>query len=452
MGKNNKARRAAKAKQRARRGTPRNRSEQGGFSHDPFGFTAPPPTRRQQVMDILLQLEKSVLRGTTRDGFADHASWLARRLQVQPDNVVDELVEEILSTYVAALWAGGWQPAEVRREASRSTPTAAAARLAEWAILADDDRRLGQPSDPRWVAQIAELPLRSASTRGSWLASWRERERLDPADALVCVAWVVRALAPLPTLDVLIPPPGARPTTRVTGPTGPVGRAEDPILRRVRKLLAKAESTAYDEEAEALTAKAHQLMVRHAIDHATIDGPPPSDVPVLIRIPVDAPYTDAKAVLLSVVAEAYRSRSVQLASLGMCTVVGHESDLNVVELMFSSLLVQAQSALNMADRASAGRRSRTQAFRASFFVSYAHRIGERLVSSAAEVFTEAGEVGRQALPVLRDRAAAVDDAFDARFGDALVASHVRGGFDHLGSAAGRSAADEAKLDSGALLW
>ena len=37
------------------------------------------------------------------------------------------------------------------------------------------------------------------------------------------------------------------------------------MLERVRALLAKAESTTFPEEADALTAKAQQLMTRHAL-------------------------------------------------------------------------------------------------------------------------------------------------------------------------------------------
>jgi hypothetical protein len=40
----------------------------------------------------------------------------------------------------------------------------------------------------------------------------------------------------------------------------------------VRALLAKAESTTYPEEADALTAKAQELMARHSIDRAMLDA------------------------------------------------------------------------------------------------------------------------------------------------------------------------------------
>src|SRR5581483_4509845 len=48
---------------------------------------------------------------------------------------------------------------------------------------------------------------------------------------------------------------------------------DDALHRRGRGLLAKAESTEYGPEADALLAKAHELMARHSIDRGDVDGP-----------------------------------------------------------------------------------------------------------------------------------------------------------------------------------
>ena len=45
------------------------------------------------------------------------------------------------------------------------------------------------------------------------------------------------------------------------------------LLARVRALLARAELTGFDEEAEALTAKAQELITRHAIADALAHTP-----------------------------------------------------------------------------------------------------------------------------------------------------------------------------------
>lgn len=375
---------------------------------------------------------------------------LADRLTAYPIPLVDKHAESTMVDTLRALWAGGWQPAELRRHTRRKC-TAASARLVELAILADHDRRTGQRIDPRWAGQLREFGQRGVSTRGSWVGTWRDREGCGRAESYLSTAFALDVLAGLPALDVLIPPPGADESVVKVGVPLTSGAAADPVLGRIRKLLAKAESTEFDEEATALTAKAQELMMRHAIDHASLDAVDDRDVPRLIRLPIDAPYADAKSMLLQVVAEANRCRAVFLDGLEMSSVAGHTSDLSVVEIMFTSLLVQAQNALNETARAdNMGKRSRSQSFRSSFFIAYAHRIGERLRSVNEQVTAEACSSG--ALPVLRSRVDAVDDFINQRYGDSTYAASVRGGYDYAGQAFGRRVADAAKLDSGELLW
>src|SRR5207249_4905921 len=157
---------------------------------------------------------------------------------------------------------------------------------------------------------------------------------------------------------------------------------------RVRALLAKAESTTFPDEADALTAKAQQLMARHAIDRAMLDAGDPADV-VGRRLPVDDPYAGAKSYLLSEVAEASRCRAVWSGSLGFSTVFGFPADVEAVELLHMSLLVQATTAMVAAGAPPAPRRYRCRAFRQSFLVAFATRIGQRLRDAAAAGVTEA---------------------------------------------------------------
>src|SRR5690606_12989948 len=73
----------------------------------------------------------------------------------------------------------------------------------------------------------------------------------------------------------------------------------DAWLRRVRALLDKARSTSYAEEADALVAKAHELMERHAIDEALLATTDERTDPVLVdHLVVAAPYPKARAALL----------------------------------------------------------------------------------------------------------------------------------------------------------
>ncbi len=140
----------------------------------------------------------------------------------------------------------------------------------------------------------------------------------------------------------------------------------DAVLARIRQLLAKAESTTFEAEALAFTAKAHELMTRHAIDLAVVDasGASPHDGPITQTIRLDAPYVSAKAMLLQTVAEAGRCRTVFDSRVSASALVGFADDVAAVELLFTSLLVQAQTALAAAARrAPAGANARSRSFR-----------------------------------------------------------------------------------------
>jgi len=223
----------------------------------------------------------------------------------------------------------------------------------------------------------------------------------------------------------------------------------NPVLQRVRALLAKAESTSFEAEATAFTAKAQELMARHAIDAALLDGDEAiGEVPVAVRIPVDDPYVDAKSLLLQVVAEHGRCRAVFHASLALSTVMGFATDVNAAEMLFTSLLVQAQTAMGAAAKqAPPGTRTRSRSYRSAFLLAYGQRIGDRLAEINDTVLGEAeAERGMSLVPALRARSAVVDDAVADRFGD-LVSLPVRGRYDPAGWAGGRVAADNARLSA-----
>jgi hypothetical protein len=256
-------------------------------------------------------------------------------------------------------------------------------------------------------------------------------------DALACAVELLRLLLSLPALPKL----GVTPRPSRSG-------VDARMLEKVRALLAKAESTTFPEEAEALSAKAQELMARHAIDAAMIAaGAPMRDVPAGMRLPVDDPYAGAKSILLSEVASANGCRAVWSKGLGFSTVMGFESDLMFVEVLYTSLLVQATSAMvatgSQVDR---NGRSRTRSFRQAFLLAYAIRIGDRLREAEAAGRASARETyGEALLPVLADREAAVEAASAATFPGAVNRSVTVS--NAAGWAAGRAAAELASLAS-----
>ncbi len=103
--------------------------------------------------------------------------------------------------------------------------------------------------------------------------------------------------------------------------------------------------------------------------------------------------------------------------MSFATVFGYEADIASVELLYTSLLVQADAAMAGAGRQVDGHgRSRTRSFRQSFLVAFASRIGARLRQATAQSEAAAAEEhGAALLPVLAARTDAVDEACDATF-------------------------------------
>lgn len=219
------------------------------------------------------------------------------------------------------------------------------------------------------------------------------------------------------------------------------------LLERVRALLAKAEATDYPDEAAAFTAKAQEIMSRHAIDSALLGSRAQvREKPTQRRVDIDDPYPQSKATLLQVVCEANRARAVWSKGLGFSTVVGFLADLDIVEILFGSLLVQSTAAmLAHGSRRSAYGHNNTTAFRRAFMQSYANRIGERLQDSTrAAVDAAAAETGADLLPVLASREDEVDRALEEAFPDVVQCRGSRS-YDREGFVAGSVAADLADL-------
>jgi hypothetical protein len=445
VGTNNRARRAAKVKARAaNRSQDPHRTTGARFSARPGAADTTPA---ELVTQLLLAACQARWRGD--DPLVERAELELCR---HPVELVRAVLAGELRRAVALAWANGWQPAELVRQVRR-TASADAVELARAAIAADHADRADATLDPRWADQVAALALPPIDAPGpdDWVEAWATRLGLGRyAEAEVSVQ-ALQSVRWIPALEELIPPPGG-PTGRATAsahraPPSDVDRA---VLDKIRALLSKAESTTFEAEAEAFTAKAHELMTRHAIEAAMLAGTGGraggGDAPSAMRIAIDDPYRDAKSQLLHVVAQAGRCRSVFFSDLSLASVVGFGADLLAVELLYTSLLVQAQTSLTNAARAlPAGARQRTRSFRSSFLLAYAVRIGERLQATEAEVVADAASVaGPALLPALRTRGLAVDEAVEQRYGQ-LTSRRIRGGLDAAGWHSGREAADAATL-------
>ncbi|MFI7142000.1 DUF2786 domain-containing protein [Streptomyces massasporeus] len=340
------------------------------------------------------------------------------------DPAADAELDRRGEEFVAAAWRRGWQPADVVRIVRRELDDVHVLLVA--ALIRAQAPGDG-PRGHRWNTQLAELPADAPP-------------RTDRFSYATAVLELYRLLLRLPSLEALEEAPGEALT-------------ESRMLTRIRALLAKAEATGFPEEAEALSAKAQELMARHSVDEALLAARAPSpDTPGACRIGVEPPYEQAKAVLLDAIAGANHCRAVWSEPLGFSTVVGFETDLEAVELLYTSLLVQATTAMTKAEaalgapparaqpraRGRAGGRKRTKTFRQSFLAAYAHRIGTRLAAAAETQVTD------DLLPVLASREVAVTGRLDRMFPETTT-TRLRGVRDAAGWTQGAQAADRAQV-------
>ncbi|MFJ6196729.1 DUF2786 domain-containing protein [Micromonospora sp. NPDC092111] len=174
------------------------------------------------------------------------------------------------------------------------------------------------------------------------------------------------------------------------------------MLSKVRKLLAQAEDPACTPaEAAAFTAKATELIARYGVDRALLAARDPATDPVGDRVvDVVAPYARDKAGLLAAVADPLRCRCVRRheGSGFAMHLFGFASDLERVDLLFTSLLVQAAHGL-------AGTvvppGEHPAAFRRSWLAGFARVVGERL--RTAETVAAAERDASSVALVLADR-------------------------------------------------
>lgn len=351
-------------------------------------------------------------------------------------------VEVALLRDVTNLWQHGWLPLDLVEHARRTLPEPAQALLVE-VVAAEATRYASASMDPRWHDQIVRAgaePRRDQTT--PLVSRWAGIYGLSRTGALTEAVGLLATLHALPVLERILPPPGSPDAQQARRGAAPAG-VDPKVLARVRALLAKAESSSFPEEAEALSAKAQELMNRYALEQAVVDAADSTpQSATACRLWLDSPYVAAKSSLVSAVADANRCHAVSFEKLELITVVGHQTDLEVVELLVTSLLVQANRAmLHEGRRTHAGGRARSRSFRQSFLLAYAARIGERL--RHATDASSSGIRDERLLPALADRAEAVETTFADMFPNVVHRSFsIR---DAAGWQAGRTAADAARL-------
>ncbi len=377
----------------------------------------------------------------------------------------EEAWSAMLLDGLAAVYERGWQPMDVAHVLDRVLDRRDGPAVAVAVLFQARTARADQRAPLSWVTQLEALAERHP--RAGERAAALHAEGLGDGELGLRLAMdgldvdhAVAALGALPTFPMLCDPPSAWPERRraPAGPAAAPGRtAEAPaadrkMLGRVRGLLAKAEATDFPDEAEVFTAKAQELITRYAIDTALLARHSPAAALGTDgrRVHLQAPYLKEKMQLLTEISEVNGVRAVWADTHAIATVVGLPDDLERVELLFTSLLVQATRAMTGADTGGAHPQG-VAAFRRGFLMGYAVRIGQRLRTARDKATAEGAEAAGvdvgELVPVFSAREEAVQTAFDELFPTTVRARTRR--VDAAGWHAGTSAADAAHLEVGA---
>lgn len=240
-------------------------------------------------------------------------------------------------------------------------------------------------------------------------------------------------------------------------------------LRLVRKLLHRAESTAFESERQACLAKAAELMLRHSIEEALLWAEADSegrDSPVERILDVEPPYAARRVVLYDAAGRHNRCAVIDLGSSPgtprRVALIGYPGDVARAEMLITSLLLQMTRAMASANASHpTASRGGTAAWRRSFVTAFAWRVDERLAEvrglrddappdGSPTGGADGSEPGATSLAlVLADREEEVHREVGRRY-PRLRSARIDAGSSRSGFAAGVAAAEVAALDSAPL--
>lgn len=413
----------------------------------------------QAVVEELVTLACEFAHGPTADKayFARATDELHKREgQADPLDRPSTVVARRLQKVIDNLLEFGWQPADLVHTVKREW-TLRASRMVVGFVANHSRRHEAATRAPHsWLAQLDDMGVYDPGTKvirggtGDVLAAWARAERLHPEESLTTATQILAQLRSAPQVLLLIDPPSAWGATNVgLNEQTRTGEVDEKALRLIRAMLAKAEATNFEAEAESFTAKAQELMTRHSIDAAIMasaaKGAGRAAGVESRRVHIDNPYSDEKATFLSAIASVNGVRAVWGPACGFSTLVGFPVDLRLTDVLFTSLLVQATHASAQATLHQA--HLRTAPFRRAFLIAFADRITERLEATRDHIAQDAAQTyGTALVPILAERQAAVDAAYEEAFPNTTVRRGRR--LNAAGWHAGRAAAERADIGIG----
>jgi hypothetical protein len=196
---------------------------------------------------------------------------------------------------------------------------------------------------------------------------------------------------------------------------------QDTIVERINKLLAKAERTDNSEEAEAFFSKAAALQSKHAIDEIMLNaaaGNKRDDI-ITKEYPLSGSYAKAHILMLHVLSKPLNCKVIQYKRGTKITakVHGFRSDIERLDILFSSVLIQAARQLKpwAKEHTHAGMTAAEKyQRRKSYLIGFGEGAAKKLQESMTTAVEEAKEPGVGL--VLVDRKQQVEDSCRDTFG------------------------------------
>lgn len=208
-----------------------------------------------------------------------------------------------------------------------------------------------------------------------------------------------------------------------------IGSAPENILRRVRALLARAEHENTPEpEREASQKLAFELLEKYSIDQAMLDAAGPKQEKIIKRMfDLSEGYRHEKAMLLYHIGTVYDMKGVMHGGMRAphsLTLLGYESDMAAVDLLFTSLLLQQSRALSAEKTPYWLERGEVAVWKRSFMKGFTDQVYARLRSARERAKADRdranGQSGQASASastelVLTSRKNAIEAEYDAVF-------------------------------------
>src|SRR6478735_4305347 len=241
VGRNSKARRDARKRKQTRQGHGSTRPGSGLPFWDAGGFTVDPVAFAD--LRVVTEVRRLGLRGSDEEALRRAGSLQRERV---PGWALAEAVADLLDRLTGAALHGGWSPAELANAVARVVGEGYETVLAWLVGSAGQGGALGSVS---WKTEAAALG----------------RPRALCVDSVEDLALALRLAA----LFSMLPASEMAASVMAAGrqwASDPVDSRASGLLAKVRALLAKAEATTFADEAEALSAKAQELISKHSLE------------------------------------------------------------------------------------------------------------------------------------------------------------------------------------------